>query len=452
MSLDERAAAAGHDLDSVAFAKSMDAADELHKFRSEFHMPLHSDGSEQVYLTGNSLGLQPKSTAAAVTAELQKWAAIGVGGHFTGDLPWAQCEEKLPELLGEVVGAEDAELEVAAMNTLTVNLHMLMAAFYRPSGERSTIIIEAGAFPSDRYAVASQLAHHGVPADRLVEVGAAGEVLATADVVAAIEANHERLALVLLGGVNYLTGQVFDMGAIAAAVHRLNAAAPDRPPVILGYDLAHAVGNVPLRLHEWGVDFAAWCSYKYLNAGAGCIAGMFVHSKHATDFDAHPRLAGWWGVPFGKRFVMAHGFEPAAGAPGFAVSNVNPLLVACAREALRVLKRAGGVAACRRKSLLLTAYLAALIERRGLCAAADGRCAVQIVTPADADARGCQLSLRVVAANKSMRELEGLLADQGCITDAREPDIVRASPAPLYNSFEDVYKFVGVLADCLAKM
>ena len=278
-------------------------------------MPLHSDGTEQVYLTGNSLGLQPKSTAAAVTAELQKWAAIGVGGHFTGDLPWAQCEEKLPELLGEVVGAEDAELEVAAMNTLTVNLHMLMAAFYRPSGERSTIIIEAGAFPSDRYAVASQLAHHGVPADRLVEVGAAGEVLATADVIAAIEANHERLALVLLGGVNYLTGQVFDMGAIAAAVHRLNAAAPDRPPVILGYDLAHAVGNVPLRLHEWGVDFAAWCSYKYLNAGAGCIAGMFVHSKHATDFDAHPRLAGWWGVPFGKRFVMAHGFEPAAGAP-----------------------------------------------------------------------------------------------------------------------------------------
>lgn len=459
------AKATGHAVDSAEFAAWLDESDPLRAVRDQFHIPEHQPGQEQVYLCGNSLGPVPRATAAAVQTELQKWALGGVSGHFTGELPWATCEEVLPALMADVVGAEDATLEVAAMNSLTVNLHMLMASFYRPSAGRAAILIEAGAFPSDRIAVVTQLRNHGLdPRSELIEVPPRADgLLHTADMLAAIEEHHPRLGLVLLGGVNYLTGQVLEMGAIAAHVRTLNAAAQARgaPAVPLGLDLAHAVGNVPLSLHEWGVDFAAWCTYKYLNAGAGCLGAIFVHSSHAADTELYPRLSGWWGVPFDTRFAMAPDAALTPGASGFGCSNVNPLLVACLQQSLLVLQRAGGVAATRRKSLLLTAFLELLLHKHGLtappAAGAARRCGVAIVTPAAPRWRGCQLSLRVVPAEPgaeppSMRALERSLRERGVSTDAREPDIVRISPAPLFNSFDDVRRFIAALTECLGEL
>ncbi|KAL1507243.1 hypothetical protein AB1Y20_008092 [Prymnesium parvum] len=451
-------------LDSAALAAELDARDPLRAFREEFHLPTGGDGAPLLYFCGNSLGLQPKATDGAVAAELRKWACRGVHGHFEGALPWATCEEALPALLADVVGAARPAVEVAAMNSLTVNLHLLMAAFYRPAAGRAAILIEGSAFPSDRYAVASQIEHHGYdPSEWLIEVMPRSDdhLFHTEDILAAIEKHRGRLALVLLGGVNYLNGQVLDMPRIAEHMRESNARAEaaGEPAVPLGLDLAHAVGNVPLALHEWGVDFAAWCSYKYLNGGAGGLAGLFVHEKHARDREKYPRLAGWWGVPFSRRFAMAHAFECADGAAGFGVSNVNPLMVACVHASLKTLERAGGVAATRRKSVLLTGYLEALLQERGLTAARDGSPPlVQQVTPADEAQRGCQISLRVLppphrAANPpTMRDLEQLLAAHGVVTDAREPDIVRISPVPLYNSFAEVYQCVGVLQKCLHEL
>ena len=474
------AAASSLPLDSAEFARAMDAADPLRHFRERFNVPAFGDG-EQAYFAGNSLGLMPKDTSLTVGAELQKWGARGVNGHFEGELPWATCEEFLAPLYAGMVGAKDAELEVGAMNSLTVNLHLLMAAFYRPSGDRAAIIIEAGAFPSDRYAVGSQIRHHGrQPAEWLIEVQPRADgLLHTDDIISTIEANKERLALVLLGGVNYLTGQVLDMPAIASHMSALNDAArrTGKPPIPFGLDLAHAVGNVPLSLHEWRVDFAAWCSYKYLNSGAGCLAALFVHSSHADDSALYPRLSGWWGVPFKRRFVMAHKYEEARGAAAFGVSNVNPLMVACVQASLRVYRDAGGVPALRRKAILLSSYLERLLIDRGLllpragaaggsrAARAGGATTLQLMTPASSSRRGCQLSLRVVPAAPSagaiyekaksaepmtMRALEHALQERGVVGDAREPDILRLSPVPLYNSFADVRRAVDALQECLA--
>ncbi len=429
----------------------------------------------QVYLAGHSLGLMPASTPAAVKEQLDKWQASGVRGHFEQPLPWAQCEEALTPLLGDLVGAARPEIEVAAMNSLTVNLHLLMAAFYRPSAGRAAILIEAGAFPSDRYAVASQIKHHGYPVPQnLIEVrpASADGVFTEAELTGAIRAHSSRLCLVLLGGVNYLTGQVLPMRAIARCVAELNAGltAPAPPasaaappqggrPILLGYDLAHAVGNVPVSLHEWGVDFGAWCSYKYLNGGAGAIGGIFVHERHAVDVDEYPRLAGWWGVPHapGPRFEMRHAFEPADGAPGFACSNANPLAVACLLESLRTFERAGGIRATREKSVKLTAYLDSLLRAETSKQITDGW-GVRIVTPNRADERGAQLSLRVlapagaVAPPGSMRELERILQERGVVCDAREPDIVRVALVPLYNSFRDAAVFASELGRALRQM
>jgi len=478
----------GAALASAACARALDAASTF-SARSHFAIPPHrpsaaSDGGggeaePSVYLTGHSLGLQPRSAQGAVMCELTKWAERGVAGHFEGELPWASCEEAVVPLLGELVGAADATLEVAAMNSLTVNLHLLMAAFYRPSAGRAGILIEAGAFPSDRYAVASQVRHHGHdPAEWLTEVAPREEsgLLSTHDLLAAIDTLQDSLALVLLGGANYLTGQVLDMEAIARGVRRINSsrAARSEPPILLGLDLAHAAGNVPLSLHDWGVDFAAWCTYKYLNAGAGCLGAIFVHARHAADDGAYPRLTGWWGVPHapGPRFEMRHGFDAAPGAAGFACSNVNPLMVACLLASLRTLRDAGGIQAARRKSRLLTGYLELLLHEeeltvpRAAAQAQPARCGIRIITPADPRRRGCQLSLRVLPPPPpggaeaesgsgppgAMRELEAALLSRGVVVDAREPDIVRAAPVPLYNSYEDVRAFVLRLADALVEL
>jgi len=462
--LDKFAQGAQLPVGSLEFAQAMDAVDPLRACRREFHIPLDKEGEEQVYVTGHSLGLMPRRSEPAVLAELRKWGSSGVGGHFSGELPWAQCEEKLPTLLGELVGAKDSELEICAMNSLTVNLHMLMAAFYRPSSGRAAIILEAGAFPSDRYAVAAQIRHHGFdPDEYMIEVQPRGDgLLHTDDITGTISANADRLALVLLGGVNYLTGQRLDMPQIAAHVSAINSEASyaGRPPILLGYDLAHAVGNIPLSLHEWGVDFAAWCTYKYLNSGAGCLGAIYVHSRHARSDETYPRLTGWWGVPFnGGRFEMRHGFDSAPGAAGFACSNVNPLMVACMKASLEVFRSVGGVSVTRRKAWLLTGYLEYLLHSRALTTRAASRWAVAITTPSQPSCRGCQLSLRVLAAlgsdalpPSSMHRLEQILAERGVVVDAREPDIIRAAPVPLYNSFEDVHRLVSRLEDALTAL
>ena len=423
-------------LDSEAFASQMDAADPLRAIRSEFHIPpiddadggkcswRASDGAdaEQAYFAGNSLGLLPKATSVHVGAELDKWGARGVMGHFEGALPWATCEDAVPPLVADLVGAKDPALEVGAMNSLTVNLHLLMAAFYRPTEGRAAIIIEAGAFPSDRYAVGSQIRHHGRdPAEWLIEVQPRADgLLHTEDILKAVRTNEKRLALVLLGGVNYLTGQLLDMPTLSAEMSALNArrTAAGEPIIPFGLDLAHAVGNVPLHLHEWQVDFAAWCTYKYLNSGAGCLAGLFVHQKHASDGDTFPRLSGWWGVPFQKRFKMAHKYEEAKGAAAFGVSNVNMLMAACVQASLLVFQKAGGIGPLRRKSLLLTAYMELLIKQRKL--------RIQIQTPSDPSQRGCQLSLRVVSGGGATAGAAG----GGAAGGGAAPDSAPPRPPP----------------------
>ena len=306
----------GDAMDSAAFAAALDASDPLRDFRARFAIPQHGD-EDGVYLCGNSLGLLPHDTRDVVQGQLDKWARGGVKGHFEEPLPWARCEEALPELMAEIVGCspECVETEIAVANSLSVNLHLLMAAFYRPTAERNVILIEAAAFPSDRYAVTSQIVHHGFdPATSLVEVKSPatanlmdGGIIPTETIIAAIDANKDRLSLVLFSGLQYLSGQYFDIPTVTAHVHAINAAAPaGTPPIIIGWDLAHAAGNVPMHLHDWNVDFATWCSYKYLNSGAGCLSGFFVHERHATAYEKHPRLAGWWGVKFEKRFKMEH--------------------------------------------------------------------------------------------------------------------------------------------------
>ena len=466
--LDILSTAASLPLDSPAFAGAVDTA--APSLRAEFHVPPHGAlGDEQAYMAGNSLGLMPKSSSSLVQGVLSNWKRLGVGGHFEGELAWAKCEDTLPPLFAELVGAKDAALEIGAMNSLTVNLHLLMAAFYKPSKGRAAILIEADAFPSDRYAVGSQIRHHGFAVeDEMIEVQprSSDSLLHTADILGAIDKNAHRLALVLLGGVNYLTGQVLDMPAISAHMYSLNQArkAKGQPPILYGLDLAHAVGNVPLALHDWKVDFAAWCSYKYLNSGAGCLSALFVHSDHAYDDAFFPRLAGWWGVPLKTRFIMAHGYECAAGAPAFGVSNVNPLMVACVLASLRLFEKAGGVSKLRRRSLLLTAYLEALLASRGLLVSASApsstkkalKATLRLLTPSDPSRRGCQLSLKVTPVAEhsgpplTMKALEKALHEKGVVVDSREPDVIRAAPTPLYNSFGDVRKVVDALEACLA--
>ena len=401
-------------------ALALDAADPLRPFRNEFLVPRHRD-RDQVYFVGNSLGLQPRGARAQVLEVLDKWAGEAVEGHFSGPTAWMNYHGLVREPLARLVGAQPGE--VVAMNTLTVNLHLMMASFYRPTRERPAILIEAGAFPSDRHAVESQIRLHGFdPATDLIELAQAHGHLV---LERALAEHGPRLALVLWPGVQYRTGQAFDLAAITRLAHAQGAVA--------GLDLAHAVGNLPLSLHDDGADFAVWCHYKYVNAGPGAVAGCFVHERHGAS--NLPRLAGWWGHEAATRFRMAPEFVPSAGAEGWQLSNPPVLALAPLRASLEQFDRAGGMAVLRAKSEKLTGFLDSLVRRR----LGD---VLEIITPAEPARRGAQLSLRVAGGRERGRELFDYLRDTGILGDWREPDVIRISPAPLYNRYSDVLRFV----------
>lgn len=414
-------------------ARDLDAADPQSAQRDGFHIPPHSDGTPSVYLTGNSLGLQPARTEAMLLEELADWRRLGVEGHLEATRPWLPYHEQLTPLLAELVGAEAQE--VVAMNTLTVNLHLLLVSFYRPSGRRRKLLIEQPAFPSDRYAAESQVRHHGLdPADALLEIGprAGEDHIRMEDLAALIEREAEELACILWPGVQYYSGQAFDLAEITRLGHAVGAT--------VGFDLAHAAGNLELALHDAGCDFASWCSYKYLNGGPGAIAGAFVHARHAGA--ELPRFAGWWGHDKATRFRMGPTFVPLAGAEGWQLSNPPILSMTPVLASLQVFREAGGMAALRERSLRLTAYWERLIKER-----LDGR--VAILSPADPAQRGCQLSLRIIAPGHEGKAVFQRLQAAGVIADWREPDVIRIAPVPLYNRFEEAHDFVERLEAAL---
>jgi kynureninase len=409
-------------------ALSADARDPLHALRDEFLIPRHRDGSDQVYLCGNSLGLQPRAVRQALIDELDDWQNFGVEAHFRGKHPWMPYHEFVRDDLAAVVGA--LPHEVVAMNSLTVNLHLMMVSFYRPTPERHAILIEKAAFPSDHHAVESQIRFHGYdPAVAKIELDGdeANGTISPDAILRAIDEHGERIALVMLPGVQYLSGQAFDLAAITAAAHAKGC--------VVGFDLAHAAGNLLLDLHDVGCDFAVWCSYKYLNSGPGAVAGCFVHERHARA--QLPRLAGWWGHDPASRFQMAAQFTPAAGADGWQLSNPPILALAPLRISLGLFRRAG-MAALRTKSQALTAYLETLIRRE----LAD---VLDIATPSEPARRGCQLSLRVRGPREAGRALYDHLLEHGIVVDWREPDVIRAAPTPLYNRRMDCLRLVAAV-------
>jgi kynureninase len=409
-----------------------DAADPLARFADEFHHPHDAAGRKLLYLCGHSLGLQPKRAAAYVAQELTAWQQLGVEGHFRGSRPWVNYHGHLSAPLAQLCGA--LETEVVAMNSLTVNLHLMMVSFFQPHGERHSILMEHSAFPSDRYAVASQLRYHGLNArDHLIEVKprAAERLLRTEDMVAAIERHGARLALVLLPGVQYLSGQLLDLETLIAAAHRAGAR--------VGIDLAHAIGNTPLKLHDWQADFAVWCSYKYLNAGPGAIGGAFVHEAHSTH--NLERFAGWWGHDKSARFLFEQEFKPIPGAEGWQLSNPPVLSTAPLLASLEQFSRAG-FGALRAKSLQLTGLLRTQIERR------LGKL-VDIITPAAPAEHGAQLSIRLAQDAAAAKRCHERLSAAGMVVDWREPDVIRMAPAPLYNSYSDVLAAVDTLETAL---
>ena len=410
-------------------ASALDAADPLRHFRDEFHLPLH-DGAPQAYFVGNSLGLQPKGARAHVDEVLDKWAREAVEGHFTGSAQWMPYHELVRDPLARVVGAQPHE--VVAMNSLTANLHFMLVSFYRPTRERPVLLMEAGAFPSDRYALESQVRFHGFdPAEALVEVAPdnADGTFSMAAIERAIAEHGPRLATIVWPGVQYRTGQAFDLKEIARLGHAAGA--------VVGFDLAHGIGNLPLHLHDADADFAVWCHYKYMNAGPGAVAGCFVHERHArTD---RPRFAGWWGNDASVRFKMGPQFSPTPGADGWQLSNPPILGLAPLRASLEQFDRAT-LPALRAKSERLTGYLEQLID-------ADLRDVLQVATPRDPAQRGCQLAIRVIGGRERGRELFDVLAARGVLGDWREPDVIRISPVPLYNSFADVLRFARTVKE-----
>lgn len=432
---------------SLAFAQARDAADPLRAFRNEFHFP-QQEGRDVLYFTGNSLGLQPKAAAVALNQELNDWARFGVEGHFHAKHPWYSYHEELTPSLARLVGAMPEE--VVAMNQLTSNLHFLMVSFYRPSfaspstslragaqdgPKRRKILTETRPFPSDTYAFASQIAFHGGdPETDLIEVQPrAGEhTLRTEDILAKINDLGEELAMVCFGGVNFYTGQAFDMAAITQAAHTVGATA--------GFDLAHAAGNLHLKLHDWNVDFACWCSYKYLNSGPGSVAGAFVHQRHLGKH--LPLFAGWWGHDKNERFKMERTFKPMPTAEAWQVSNAPVFSMAVHRVALEQFDRAG-IAQLRAKSEQLTAYLAFIIAE----VAQHTGTHLEVITPNDPMQRGCQLS---ILAHGHGKALFNRITERGVIADWREPNVIRVAPVPLYNSFEDVYRLGQILTEVLS--
>jgi kynureninase len=417
-------------LDLDAFALARDAADPLARFRGEFLIPTHR-GQDMHYFCGNSLGLQPRGAQRAIAEELNAWATNAVEGHFRGERPWMHYQSALRDSMARVVGALPSE--VVVMNSLTVNLHLLMASFYRPTKERPAILIEAGSFPSDRHATASQVQFHGFNLETdLIELqpDGPGGTISMAAIEKVLEEHGHRIALVLWPGVQYRTGQAFDLAAITRMAQAKGC--------MVGFDLAHAVGNLPLALHDSGADFAAWCTYKYLNSGPGAVAGAFVHERHARRPDL-PRLAGWWGHRAETRFLMAPEFDPADGAEGWQQSNPPILAMASIRASLALFD-AATMPALRAKSLELTGYLESLVRTH-----LEG--VIEILTPTDPAQRGCQLSLRVIGGRERGRALFEYLADNGVLGDWREPDVIRISPAPLYNRHTDVLAAVRGIRD-----
>lgn len=407
---------------SLAFAQKLDAQDALREYRSQFIFPQH-DAQDVLYCCGNSLGLQPKAVRQALLAELDQWAEHGVEGHFRGEMPWMYYHKFLTEPSARLVGA--LPHEVVVMNTLTVNLHLLMVTFYRPTPTRFKIVMEAGAFPSDQYAMESQVRAHGFdPETAIIEVAPrpGEDILRTEDILAVIEQEGDSIATVMFSGVNYYTGQFYDLKAIAAAGHRAGA--------YVGFDLAHTAGNLPLQLHEWGSDFAVWCSYKYLNSGPGGPSGAFVHERHADNPDL-PRFAGWWGHDEKERFKMRKGFKPMFGAEGWQISNAQVLSFAAHLASLKIFD-AAGMENLRKKSLQLTGFLEFILNDIN-----QGGSKYQIITPKDPAARGCQLSMLTDASGRALFDY---LAQNGVISDWREPNVIRFAPVPLYNSFEDVWR------------
>lgn len=409
-------------------ARLLDETDPLRSFRERFHFPESAVGSQPLYFTGNSLGLMPRKAREYVLQELDDWSRFAVEGHLHARNPWLPYHEFLTKPMARVVGAKPTETIV--MNGLTVNLHLMMVSFYRPTKERYKIIIEKGAFPSDQYAVESQIEFHVFDAkEGLIELTPRdGEsTLRTEDILDTIDREGDSVALIMLGGVNYYTGQAFDMRAITAAGHAKGC--------VVGFDCAHAAGNLELRLHDDDVDFAVWCSYKYLNGGPGGVAGAFVHERHSHAFDL-PRFAGWWGNNKQTRFLMGPDFDCLPGAEGWQLSNPPILQMAALRASLEIFDEAT-ISALRAKSLKLTAFLEQCLTNIG-----DDR--ISIVTPSDPQQRGCQLSIRV-----SDKALYDRISERGVIVDWREPDVIRVAPVPLYNSFDDVANFARILSECL---
>jgi kynureninase len=416
---------------SADFAKRLDEQDPLQAFRQKFLIPKHN-GQDSIYLCGNSLGLQPITTQQYILNQLSNWQNLAVEGWFQGDEPWMQYHKQMLQPLANIVGARTEEVTI--MNSLTVNLHLLMVSFYQPTKKRYKILMEGGAFPSDQYAMESQVKFHGFDTkDAIIEIFPRnGEsTLRTADIISKIIEHADELALVMFSGINYYTGQLFDLQIIAEAGHAAGA--------YVGFDLAHAAGNVPLELHNWGADFACWCSYKYMNSGPGGISGIFVHEKHHQNKELN-RFAGWWGYRNDTRFKMAPGFDPEAGAEGWQVSTSPILLMAAHKAALQIFEEAGSIPALREKSLQLTAYLEYLIEEINRQYVDE---LFKIITPKNQQERGCQLSIICKEDGKATFDY---LASRGVIGDWREPNVIRLSPVPLYNTFTDVYTAALLLA------
>jgi kynureninase len=420
-------------LPTIEAAKALDAADPLSSFREHFLFPQHK-GRDTLYFTGNSLGLQPRDAYKSIQVELDDWADHGVEGHFRARNPWMHYHELFSEMLASIVGAKPSE--VVAMNALTVNLHLLLVSFYRPAAKRTKIICEHKAFPSDRYALLSQIRFHGGdPSKDLIELAPRdGEhLLRIEDIEKAIAETGDELATIMIGGVNYYTGQLHNLERITKAAHRVGA--------ICGFDLAHGAGNVPFKLHDWGVDFACWCSYKYLNSGPGAVGGVFIHSRHHNTEIS--RFEGWWGNDKNSRFDMEPNYSSMGTAESWQLSNAPILNMAIHKLSLEIFDAAGGMSTLRERSIRLTSFLENTIKAVASITGAE----IEILTPTNPEERGCQLSL--IAHGKG-RELYDKLSASGVIVDWREPDVIRMAPVPLYNSFEDIARFGQILSDAIS--
>jgi len=415
-------------INSSKFADEMDQNDPMRRFRSKFHLPIKKNGEPYVYLCGNSLGLQPRSTREAIEQELKDWENYGVEGHFHAKNPWMPYHEFLTNAMANLVGAKP--LEVVVMNTLSVNLHLMMVSFYQPTKKRSKILIEFDAFPSDKYAVESQIKFHGFdPKECLIELKAreGEELIRMEDIEKVIEEQGAEIALIMIGNTNYYTGQFFDMKKITELGHAKGCK--------VGFDCAHGAGNVELNLHDSGADFAVWCSYKYINSGPGSLGGCFVHERHSND-NSLPKFAGWWGHNKDTRFGMRDGFDPILGVESWQLSNPPILSMAAILASLKIFEEAG-ISNLRKKAIQLTSYLEFLVDKIN-----DDR--VKIITPRDPKERGSQLSIQVKSADKSLFDK---ISEKGVIADWREPDVIRIAPVALYNSYMDVFRFAKILKD-----